>query len=43
MLEYVFWLGLTVLVVVGLGRLKRWLLRLVKKRKRPLTRAFNLE
>ena len=31
-IAYVFWVGLTVLVVVVLGRLKRWLLRLTKKK-----------
>jgi len=35
--EYVFWLAATALVVIGLGRLKRWLLRkaLGQKKKRP--------
>ncbi len=27
--EYAFWVGLTVLAAVGLGRLRRWLLGLV--------------
>ena len=30
-LEYGFWLIATALAVIGLGRLKRWLLGLVKK------------
>lgn len=35
MLAYGFWIGLTVLIVVGLGRLKRWLLALAEKKKSP--------
>jgi hypothetical protein len=37
--EYMFWVGLTVLIVVGLGRLKRWLLRLVSKKKTPFDKG----
>ena len=29
---YVIWLGLTALVAMGLGRLKRWLLKKAKKK-----------
>ena len=34
-LAHVFWVGLTVLAVVALRRLKRWLLALAQKKKRP--------
>ena len=34
-LAYAFWVGLTVLVVVALERLKRWLLGLAQKKKHP--------
>ncbi len=34
-LAYVFWVAVTVLVVFSLGRLKRWLLERVEKKKRP--------
>ena len=34
-LRYGLWIGITVLVVYGLGRLKRWLLALAVKKKRP--------
>lgn len=30
-LAYVFWVAVTVLAVMGLGRLKRWLWKLAKK------------
>ena len=32
---YLFWVGLTVLAAVALGRLKRWLLILAEKKNRP--------
>lgn len=32
---YGFWVGMTVLVAVALGRLKRWLLAQAEKKKRP--------
>lgn len=34
-LAYVFWVGLTVLAVIGLGRLKRWLLALAENKETP--------
>ena len=41
MLEYVFWIGLTVLVAAALGWLKRWLWGLIYKKKPPGNGRFS--